>query len=678
MAAQSQAEIKCNDDLAKTTLKLHDGNSIPQVALGTYLKSRAMKSFRSSNIKMSEEQIAKDKKEDEKEEKEFGNAIKVAIQAGYRHIDTAQVYRTEVVIGNALQELYKDNIIKREELFLTTKIARNVRDPKEIRESIENSLKYLQTDYIDLMLIHSPHSQNRNGLKGHDVIELYKILHEYREKGKIKSVGVSNFGLKHLEILEKSVPDLPIPVVNQIECHPFLQETEIIEYCQKKNILMESYSPIAQAVETVRNDQLLNKLAKKYNKTFSHIMLRWQIQRGFVLLPKSVTPKRIISNGDLFSFQLTEDEMKELNGLKEEELRICWNPLNVPWDDNYGTEEAEKIKNSDPVNEALKTTKIKLNDGIEIPQLGLGTFSYKHVFRFENAPEDKTERKEPTEEEKEKLKQDDEKEKQQFKDAVIYATKIGYRHIDAAEIYRTQDVIGEALQELYKDGIVKREEIFITSKVAGEVRTAEAVSQSVDQSLKDLQTDYIDLYLIHSPHSSLTEDSGKRGQDVLDVYKQLHELKKQGKIKSVGVSNFNVTHLKSIEKAGLPLPSVNQIELHCFLVEQEIIDYCKSKNIMMEAYCPIARGNEKARNNEYLNQLGGKAGGKRNWAHIMIRWCIQKGFIVLPKSVTPERILANGDVFEFAIEEHEMKTLEELQKEKLRVSWNPLTVVWDV
>ena len=165
--------------------------------------------------------------------------------------------------SEALSKLFKDNVIKREEIFITSKIARNVRDPKEIRESIENSLKFLQIDYIDLMLIHSPHSQNKKGLRGHDVIELYKILHEYKDKGKIKSVGVSNFGVKHLEILEKSASDLPIPVVNQIECHPFLQETEIIEYCNKKNILMQSYSPIAQAVETVRNDQLLNKLANK-------------------------------------------------------------------------------------------------------------------------------------------------------------------------------------------------------------------------------------------------------------------------------------------------------------------------------------------------------------------------------------------------------------------------------
>ena len=676
MAAQTKLEIKFNKQLSTTSLKLNDGNYIPQVGLGTYLKSRTMKYFRNSNIKLSAEKIEKDKKEDEKEEREFANAVQVAIKAGYRHIDTAQVYRTEFVIGHALKQLFNDNIIKREQLFITTKIAKDIREPNKIRESIESSLNDLQLDYIDLFLIHSPHTKNKDSDRGHDVINLYKILHEYKTNGKIKSVGVSNFGIKHLEILEKSLPNLPLPVVNQIECHPFLQETEIIEYCQKKNILIESYSPIAQAVETVKNDDLLKELAKKYKKTFAHIMLRWQIQRGFILLPKSVTPQRIISNGDLFSFQLTKNEMNKLNCLGQDELRICWNPLTVPWDDTYNDHDDEEKKDDDQVNVQLKTRKIKLNDGVEIPQIGLGTFSYKHVFRFENAPEDKTEKKELTNKEKEKQKQEDENEKQAFKNAVIYAIKIGYRHIDTAEMYRIQDIIGQALKELIKDGIIKREDVFISSKVDEDVRSVESVKKSVQQTLKDLQTDYIDLYMMHSPNSLLKEDSGKRGQDVLDVYKQLFEMKKEGKIRSIGVSNFNISHLKSIKKAGLSLPSVNQFELNCFLYNKELIEYCKSENIAIEAYCPLARG--KQSNNQYLNMLSDKIGKNKNWAHIMIRWAIQKGFIVLPKSVTPKRILANGDVFDFEIEENEMMSMEQLYSENLRCSWNPLTAIWDV
>ena len=151
----------------------------------------------------------------------------------------------------------------------------------------------------------------------------------------IKSVGVSNFGVKHLEILEKSCPDLPIPVCNQIECTPLLQETEIIEYCKKKGILIEAYSPVGQAKEEVRNNPVITELANKYNVSWGQICLRWQVEMGHILLPKSVTPKRIIQNGDLFDFELSKEYMVKLDKLKAKNFRVCWNPLSEPWDDNY-------------------------------------------------------------------------------------------------------------------------------------------------------------------------------------------------------------------------------------------------------------------------------------------------------------------------------------------------------
>ena len=207
---------------------------------------------------------------------------------------------------------------------------------KQVRDGIEESLKLLQTDYIDLYLIHSPHSDEDEGNRGKDVIEIYKILLEYQKQGKIKSVGVSNFGIKHLESLDKN--GLSLPSVNQIEVSVFLVEDELIKYCEDKGIIIEAYSPIAQAREIARDNELLKELAVKYGKmndkklTFAHIMIRWCIDRGMIVLPKSVTPSRIIANGDVFDFKISDDDMKRLEELKKENFRICWNPMDEPWD----------------------------------------------------------------------------------------------------------------------------------------------------------------------------------------------------------------------------------------------------------------------------------------------------------------------------------------------------------
>ena len=165
----------------------------------------------------------------------------------------------------------------------------------------------------------------------------YKILHQYRSDGKIKSVGVSNFNVHHLEILHKSCPSLPLPVCNQIECTPFLQDTVLIEYCAERGILIQSYSPLAQSKYVVSSNETLHEIATKYSKSWSQIMLRWQVQKGYILLPKSVTPHRIISNGQIFDFKLSDSEMEQLDTLKIHQLRVCFNgnPLDEPWDDTY-------------------------------------------------------------------------------------------------------------------------------------------------------------------------------------------------------------------------------------------------------------------------------------------------------------------------------------------------------
>merc|ERR1712157_63766 len=162
----------------------------------------------------------------------------------------------------------------------------------------------------------------------------------------------------------------------------------------------------------------------------------------------------------------------------------------------------------------------------------------------------------------------------------------------------------------------------------------------------------------------------------------LLEYKKEGKIRSVGVSNFGIEHLRSIERNGYPLPSVNQIEVSVFLVEKELIEFCKEKGIVIEAYSPIAQARDIATSDPVLKGVAERYSKelKREltFAHIMIRWCIDNGFVVLPKSVNRNRIIANGDVFDFKIKGEDMERLDELKSAEYRICWNPMTIEWSI
>lgn len=168
------------------------------------------------------------------------------------------------------------------------------------------------------------------------------------------------------------------------------------------------------------------------------------------------------------------------------------------------------------------------------------------------------------------------------------------------------------------------------------------------------------------------------GRDVLAVYRELLNLQREGRIRSVGVSNFGIPHLEALRRAGLPTPSVNQIEVHCFLYQRKVIEYCKKRNICVEAYCPLAKADSKAKGNTHLKNVARNVGMGKQWSHIMIRWLLERGFVPLPKSVHPARIESNFDVFDFELGEENMMILDGLCEENMRVSWNILnTERWD-
>jgi len=258
----------------KDSYTLRNGVGIPCVGFGTYLASDGETAVQ---------------------------AVKDAIKAGYRHIDTAAVYKNEKSVGKAIRE----SDVNREDLFITSKVWNNDQGFEKTLKAFHKSLKDLELDYLDLYLIHWPIP------KGHDEDwqqlnkETWRAMEQLYEEGKIRSIGVSNFTPKYLKPLMDSA--VILPMVDQIEIHPGLNQQEAVDYCKKHDIVVEAWGPFSQGhlFKTSEFDDLV----KKYNKTVAQICLRWHLQRGILPLPKSVTSSRIIENTQLFDFELSQEDM---------------------------------------------------------------------------------------------------------------------------------------------------------------------------------------------------------------------------------------------------------------------------------------------------------------------------------------------------------------------------------
>jgi diketogulonate reductase-like aldo/keto reductase len=240
---------------------------------------------------------------------EVENAVKVALQNGYRHIDTAAIYKNERGVGKAV----KESGVPREEIFITSKVWNTDQGYKTTLAAYEASLEKLQMDYLDLYLIHWP--------KGKRSVESWKALEELYVKGRVRAIGISNFLEHHLD---EFLPECKImPAVNQYEFHPELMQPGLLEMCRRKGIQSEAWSPIMKG--RVNDVPLMQELAAKYGKTPVHIVLRWDIQKGVVTIPKSVTPERIISNANIFDFELSEEDIAKIDKL-DKNARIGGHP----------------------------------------------------------------------------------------------------------------------------------------------------------------------------------------------------------------------------------------------------------------------------------------------------------------------------------------------------------------
>lgn len=247
------------------------------------------------------------------------DSIIEALKAGYRHIDTAAMYRNEASVGKAVKECG----LKREDIFVTSKVWNKNRGYEKTLAAFEKTLATMELDYLDLYLIHWPAIPLQ--FEDWDEINLgtWKAMIELYKAGKIKAIGVANFYPKHLESLMKT--EVP-PMVNQIEYHPGYTQDDVVKYCQENGIVVQGWSPLGNGA--VLGSEFLAEIAAKYNKSVAQICIRYAVQNGIVPLPKSVTPSRIAANLDVYDFEISEEDMKAIAAMPETGFS-GWNPNEV-------------------------------------------------------------------------------------------------------------------------------------------------------------------------------------------------------------------------------------------------------------------------------------------------------------------------------------------------------------
>jgi len=294
-----------------TTSTLYTGAKIPTIGLGTWLSPKD----------------------------QVGSAVKTAIELGYRHLDFAAVYDNEKEIGDALAEVFAEGKVKREDLFITSKLWNTEHRPERVLPALQKTLADLKLTYLDLYLIHwplpfvpsseTPHTdENKNPLI--DKVPIHKTweaMEECHAKGLAKHIGVSNFNVAYLQ--EICLGARVKPAVNQVELHPYLQQCDLIDYCKRNGIHVTAYSPLMQSVPkegtiSLREHPTIVKIADKHKKTPVQIVLRWHIQRSdnISAIPKSVTKEYIAQNLAVYDFALDESDMSEIKSM-EKNLRTC-------------------------------------------------------------------------------------------------------------------------------------------------------------------------------------------------------------------------------------------------------------------------------------------------------------------------------------------------------------------
>lgn len=262
---------------------LLNGNKLPMIGFGTYKITDAT---------------------------EATESVKGALKLGYRHIDTAAFYKNEVAVGQAIRAGLAENNLSRSDVFVTSKVWKTENTYDKVIASFDQTMKDLDIEYLDLYLVHWPSSSAFDDNWINTNREVWRAMIDIYKSGRVKAIGVSNFLVHHLDtIIDMEI----IPMVDQIEINPGFLQKETVDYCQEKGIVVEAWSPLGRG--RIMNDEVLNSLAAKYNKSVAQLALRWELQHDIVVLPKSVTPSRIEENMQIFDFEISKEDMAIIDAM---------------------------------------------------------------------------------------------------------------------------------------------------------------------------------------------------------------------------------------------------------------------------------------------------------------------------------------------------------------------------
>ncbi|ODM90988.1 3-oxo-5-beta-steroid 4-dehydrogenase [Orchesella cincta] len=629
------------------TVTFQNGQKMPLVGLGTYLASN---------------------------EEELETAVNAALQAGYRHIDTAYMYANEHVIGRVLKQWLDSGKLKREELFIVTKLPPIGMTPEKVSLFLKKSLESLQLTYVDLYVIHVPFGlqfvdedtrfpmKDGEGMFDHstDLEAVWKALEVEVDAGRVKSLGISNFNEEQAQRIVNIARHKPMN--HQYETHAYFQQKALRETNQKLGITVCAYAPFASPGRKVfydskgikfesnglLDDPVVAKIAKKYNKTTAQILLRFLTQQGVVVIPKSVTPARIQQNIQIFDIELTPEEMKELEELEKGSAGRTF--------DFHVFRGAQKhpeypFKTENKINFEMAET-ITLQNGIKMPLVGLGTSQATNELEV----------------------------------ALNVALEEGCRLIDTAYLYANEHIIGKVLRQWLDTGRLKREDLFIVTKLPPTGMRPEKASHFLTKSLESLQLTYVDLYLVHLPFGLQYLDDETRipvkdGEALLDldsdleaVWKALEIEVDAGRVKSLGISNFSGEQAQRIVNIAKHQPVNHQFELHAYFQQKSLREANKNLGINVCAYAPLgspgrtakyeAKGVKFEPNGLLEDPVVARIATKydKTPAQILLRFLTQQGIAVIPKSVTPARIRQNLQIFNISLTPEEMEELEALDK----------------
>lgn len=634
-------------DACMPTATLSSGYKIPLIGLGTWKTETTGDAARPNVVKSS---------------------VECAIKAGYRHIDCAAYYDNEGEVGAAFKTVFAHGVVSRGDIFVTSKlwIADHAKD--RVRPACEKSMKLLGLDYLDLYLMHWPLTGNKGETVRPSIRETWEAMERLVDAGLVRSIGVSNFSAtKVAAILEYARIR---PSVVQVECHPYCRNDALLAFCKEENIHVTAHSPLGspdsatllsrdKSLPTVMTEPLVAQLATKYGADVGQVLVRWGMQHGTSVLPKSSDPRRIRSNieGPVLNFTLNEPDFEALSTLPIQVRSLCGSVWISPRGPYRSVEELWDEPEIRPTEEQLEAAQLRRRKaeyktveqefvqlpgdaGCEMPMLGFGT--------WKGAPGE-------------------------IERAVLDALKAGYRHIDCAEYYRNEHEVGAAIAKALGDGVLTREEIFVVSKLWNTGHGETGVRKSCERSLKQLGLDQLDLYLIHWPVTGNV--GGELRPSIRETWAAMEQLVEDGLVRSIGVSNFSRVKVAALLEHARIKPSVLQVECHPYCRNSALIRWCAKHDIHVTAHSSLGSPDsatmlrrtgpvlmEDADVREIADRYGKDVG------QVLIRYGLDHGTSVLAKSLRPARIASNlSGAFNWDLSEEDYRRLNSLSVQKRMV-----------